>query len=407
MTGLGKQRISLAALAIALGSGAAAQGLPPLKVEFPDGSSAQFYGQINKGVLSYDDGRKTNSYGLVDNKNSSTRAGLRYSRSLGSDWTFGTRLEFEYAPFSTGDVSILNQSNGDWGFDNDNVRWIDFSFDREDIGKIFLGQGSMATDGVAEVDLSGTNVIGYSSVAESASAQFLRFRNLDQAIDTTDPANAGLTLDSREVIALGPTIGDTFANYDGSRRVRIRYDTPEFNGFSGSLSYGRNLLSSDSDRRNQDLIDVAARYGNTFGETVKVEAAVGYAWSADEGARRGGDIWTASGSALHKPTGLNFTAAAGYNSPNGGDNGTYWYTKLGLLRDFIDAGSTALAVDYYSGDSIDTNNDESESWGLMAVQKFDRLNTELWLTYRSYSYDAPDAAFDDGSAVFGGLRFRF
>jgi len=405
-----KYKVSLAsalALAATWSSLAGAQGLPPIRTEFADGSSLRLTGQVNKGVLSYDDGRETNSFGLVDNDNSSTRLSLRYNRPLSADWGFGTRLEIEYAPFSTDNVSILNQSNGDWGFDNDNIRWIDFSFDNETVGRISLGQGSMATDGAAEVDLSGTDVIGYSSVGDSAAAQFLRFRNLEDAIDTTDPDNADLTLDSDEVIELGPTIGDTFANFDGSRRVRVRYDTPEFNGFSGSLSYGRNLLSSDSDRRNQDLFDAALTYGGDFGEVVEFEAALGYAYSADEGSRRGGNIITASGSALHTPTGLNLTGATGYSDPNGGDSGNYWYAKVGLLRAFIDAGDTALAVDYYSGDSIDSDGDESESWGLMAVQNLDRFNTEIWLTYREYSYDDNDVAFEDGEAIFGGLRFRF
>lgn len=405
-----KYGVSLAsALAVAAtwSSVAAAQGLPQIRAEFPDGTSVRFTGHVNQGVLSYDDGRESNSYGLVDNANSSTRVGLRYNRPVGTDWDFGTRLEIQYAPFSTSNVSILNQNEGDWGFDNDNIRWIDFSFAREGTGRFSLGQGSMATDGAAEVDLSGTGVIGYSSVGDSASGQFLRFRDLDDAIDTTDPANADLTLDSDEVIELGPTIGDTFANFDGSRRVRIRYDTPEFNGFTGSFSYGRNLLSSDSDRRNQDLFDAALTYDGEFGEVVEFGAAVGYAYSADEGSRRGGNIITASGSALHTPTGLNFTGAVGYNDPNRGDSGNYWYAKLGLLRAFIAAGDTALAVDYYSGDSIDNDGDESESWGLMAVQNLDRFNTEIWLTYREYSYDDNDVAFEDGEAIFGGVRFRF
>jgi hypothetical protein len=36
-----------------------------------------FYGQINKGVLFYDDGRSSQTYGLVDNDSSSTRFGVR------------------------------------------------------------------------------------------------------------------------------------------------------------------------------------------------------------------------------------------------------------------------------------------------------------------------------------------
>ena len=38
---------------------AAAQGIPPIKMEFANGATLQVYGQINKGVLQYDDGEAT------------------------------------------------------------------------------------------------------------------------------------------------------------------------------------------------------------------------------------------------------------------------------------------------------------------------------------------------------------
>ena len=58
---------------------------------------------------------------------------------------------------------------------NGNIRKIDFTLEHDRYGKFWLGQGSMATDGVYEIDLSGTTVIDYSSVADSASAQIIRF----------------------------------------------------------------------------------------------------------------------------------------------------------------------------------------------------------------------------------------
>ena len=41
----------------------------------------------------------------------------------------------------------------------------------------------MATDGIYEMDLSGTTVIDYSSVADSASAQIIRFSDPDLDFD--------------------------------------------------------------------------------------------------------------------------------------------------------------------------------------------------------------------------------
>ena len=77
---------------LALAGGAAAQGLPPIEHQFPNGSVVTFYGQINKGILQYDDGQETESYGLIDNDNSGTRAGIRYTQEF-DGWTFENRNE--------------------------------------------------------------------------------------------------------------------------------------------------------------------------------------------------------------------------------------------------------------------------------------------------------------------------
>ena len=150
--------------------------------------------------------------------------GLRYKQDFGA-WHFENVNEVDYAPFSTDNTSIIHQSPNaeDWEYTNDNIRKLDFTLENDRYGKFWLGQGSMATDGIYEMDLSGTTVIDYSSVADSASAQIIRF------------SGPGLSFDES---LSGITIGNAFTNYDGPRRVRIRYDTPAFNGFTFAAAYG-------------------------------------------------------------------------------------------------------------------------------------------------------------------------
>jgi hypothetical protein len=224
----------------ALAGTAGAQGLPPLEREFTNGTTLRFYGQINKGILGYDDGIDTETYYVIDNNNSGTRFGFEYNQSFG-DWTFGNVNEFQYAPYSTGNINVIDDSpsSDDYEWSNDNIRKIDFSLEHDRFGKFSLGQGSMATDGVAEYDLSGTDVIAYSGVGDSASAQIIRF---------SDP-----TL----FFADSPQIGDAFQNYDGGRLARVRYDTPSFSGFSVAFAYGQDLLSSDDDER--DITSTTSR----------------------------------------------------------------------------------------------------------------------------------------------------
>ena len=366
----------------------AAQGLPPVEREFANGSTLQFYGQINKGILSYDDGREERTYGLIDNDNSGTRFGFLYTRDF-DEWTFQNVNEFSYAPFSTSNANLTDESPSfaDFEWSNDNIRKIDFTLDNERYGKFWAGQGSMATDGIAWIDLSGTDVIAYTGVADTAAGQILRFSDAALADD----------LD-------GPQIGDVFLNYNGDRRVRIRYDTPGYSGFVFAAAYGRNLLSDSSDIRDQNILDASINYGNDF-DAVEIAAGIGYSWTED-----GATVWSGSASALYSPTGINLTLAAG-SSDDDGDTATMWYGKVGLLRDFVDWGATAMSVDYYSGEDMNLSetvtSSDSTSWGLALVQNIDRANTELWLTYRSYEYDDDFASYDDGQAIFGGARFSF
>ncbi len=382
---------SAAALAFAAASGAGAQGLPPIEHTFPNGAELLFYGQINKGVLSYDDGIDTQSYGLIDNDNSSTRAGITYTQTFG-DWTFKNTNEIGYAPYSSSNADILNTSPSafDYEFTNANIRKLDFTFQNDSYGKFWLGQGSMATDGIQETDLSGTDVIAYSSVGDSAGGQIIRF------------SNPGLSFDES---LSDITVGQAFTNYDGPRRVRLRYDAPSFRNVTFAAAFGRNLLSDNSDVRDQNIFDASLTYADGFGD-FDVAAGLGYYWQEN-------DItsWGGSASGLHKPTGLNLTFGFGTGSPDDGPDGSWWYAKAGLLRDYVSWGSTALSLDYYSGDDFylagGATSSSSDSWGLALVQRIDPANTELWLTVRDYDYSDNVASYEDSQAIFGGARFKF
>jgi hypothetical protein len=348
---------------------------------FADGSSLRLYGWINYGILSFDDGRATDTYGPIDNANSPSRLGLTYTRPS-DGWTLGARVEVQNLFFSTCCVNQLNRSGDDFDFRRRDIRWIEANAAHPAFGRVSAGQGSMATDGITLVDFSGTNVVAYSSVGDSASGQFLRF---------DDPALP---------IAGAPQVGQVFRGFNGPRRVRLRYDTPAFGDFGAAIAYGRELLSTSSAIRDEDLVDVSLTYGATHGE-VEVGAGAGYFW--DRGDRR---TLSGSVSTLHTPTGLNATLAAAA-SDTGAHTESYWYAKLGLRHDLWPLGTTAASIDYYDGSDILRRGSDSTSWGLAVVQNVDAITSELWLTYRQYQYEDPTAAFLDASAVYGGIRWRF
>ena len=354
--------------------GAAAEGLKPIEYTLSDGTVIRFSGQLNMGVLHYDDGQDdfTN---FVDNDNSSSRVRFQILSTSG-DWKFESTLEAEYQPLASNVVSQLNEEP-DWDFPATNIRKAEVAFANEHFGKLWLGQGSMASDGTAEVDNSGTSVIAYSSLSDTAGGYFFRFAG-DDLSDIT--------------------VGSSFSNFDGlGRKLRVRYDTPTFHGFGLRTSYGEDALAG----LNNPLYDVAAVYGGEF-EQLDLDAAIGF--SRNEGSDT--DILSGSISGLHKPTGLSLTLAGG-REYNDSVEGRYGYVKLGYQHEFFDIGSTAFSVDYYFGNDIAAAGSDSASVGLAAVQNIDKYNLQLWALWRDYDYDDDNADYDNGQAVFGGAIFKF
>ena len=353
---------------------AVAEGLEPIQYTFADGTVIRFSGQLNMGILHYDDGQEdfTN---FVDNDNSSSRVRFQIFSPPG-DWTFESTLEAEYQPLASNVVSQLNDEP-DWDFPSTNIRKAEIAFANERFGKLWLGQGSMASDGTAEVDNSGTAIIAYSSISDTAGGYFFRL-DRDGLSDVT--------------------VGSATSNLDGlGRKLRVRYDTPTFQGFGLRTSFGQDALAD----RQDNLYDVAAVYSGEF-EDVDLDAAIGFA--RNEGTDT--DILSGSISGLHKPTGLSLTFASGREFSDNVE-GRYGYVKLGYQREFFDIGATAFSVDYYFGNDMAAAGSDSESVGLAAVQNIDDYNLQLWALWRDYSYDDQAGGYENGQAIFGGALFKF
>ncbi len=231
----------------------------------------------------------------------------------------------------------------------------------------------MATDGVAENDLSGTSLVMYSSVPDTAGG--FVFRDKSGAFS-------------------GITIGSRFSNLDGGRRGRVRYDTPEFSGFIVSAGYGTEILESGNDT---NYADVALKYSADITD-FKIQAAIGYAHTDNEDASDFNNT-IGSFSVLHT-SGFNGTVAAGDQDNNGG---SYVYGKLGYQTSWFSIGKTAVSVDYYSGNDFGNDGLDSSAWGIGGVQNFDNLNLEVYVAYRDYDLDANK----DASSVLVGARWKF
>ena len=161
-------RTTPALIAVLLAS-TAGSALAEFRYDLDGGGSVLLYGQFDPAYLIFDDG--VDSYGnLVDNVNSNSRFGLDFTQQYGEN-TF--RFNFESAfgfRGSAGVSQVFKVDEFDW--DRTNIRKVDFSLKTPMYGTFYVGQGSMATDGVAESDLSGTTLVTYSSISDTASQTF-------------------------------------------------------------------------------------------------------------------------------------------------------------------------------------------------------------------------------------------
>ena len=332
------------------------------------------YGQIDRAVLYSDNGDSKDLYS-VDNANSNTRMGFNAGVDTASGWLVGGRIEYGLVSNAS---DAVNQNNTHDATDTlIKNRWAEMSFKHDTYGKVSLGKGSSATDGTAEVDLSGTDVAGYASIADTAGGM--------------------LWHDSSTNTLSGTQIGDVFNDFDGLGRTdRVRYDTPSYAGFSlaGSGSSG-------------DAWDGALRYNRKFGET-KVVAAFGAASPGDLQGEAVDMQYSGSASVL-LPMGLNATVSGGVRDlkDSNRDDPTNWYAKIGYKTSFYSAATTAFSIDYGQAENLAQDDDKGKTWAVTAVHDIAEWGTEFYLTYRNHELDRNDTDFDDINVVMAGARLKF
>jgi len=306
-------------------------------------------GQINRALNIANDGRSTQLY-HVDNDTSNSRIRLVGTAGINGDLTLGTRIEVAVAPDESSKVSQSNQAPGDYF----NQRWTELSLTSVRYGKLSLGKGDTASNTTAEADLSKTDVVQYSSVADIASGMLFRERQ-----------------GAHQLTAL--KISDAFKSGDGlSRLSRLRYDTPTLYGFRLAGSVATNQQS-----------DMALFWGGA-GYGFKASGAFAV---ANPKLAASDLLYDGSLSLLHTASGLNLTVSGALLDHLRTNDRTNLYIKLGWIANLTSQGYTAFGADYTRSRHVAAEGDKGYSLGAAVVQSFERLATELYLQYRIYSLD--------------------
>ena len=325
---------------------------------------AKLSGQINRALMWADNGKDTSVLN-VDNDNSSTRFSFTGSEEVSDTVKVGVVWETEYQSNASNNVDVGQDDDGTSAF---NDRKLEAYF-VVPFGKISIGQGDGAANGTSEEDLSGTSVIMYSGVNDTAES--IQFRDKNDTPITK--------------------VGSTRSNFDGlSRNDRLRYDTPNFGGATFSVS-----------GTNGDAYELAARYSADFDGFGKITTAIGY---VDANNRTDPEYTQIGGSVswLHT-SGINLTVSSGTRDiDDTSRNPVNYYGKLGYKFDIH-----AIAVEYGMTEDLAQKKDESKNYGLAYVIT-PWNGVEFYGAYRTYMLDRDGTSnIEDIRQVMLGTRVKF
>lgn len=333
-------------------------------------------GQVNKALLFADDGNTSRKM-IVDNPAASTRINFSAEAPVTADFSFGAQHEAE---IPTNNASVVTlQGNGDYNQASRSfvARKSEVMMTHKRFGKLSLGQGSTATDGVIEADLSNTAVSGNYADSALVGAAILFY-------------NSGTKTTSGS-----PAVGDVFNTLNGGNEDRVRYDTPTFAGFTGSVAGVSGGAS-----------DAALAYSGKIG-AFELAATVGY-YNSNSISTTVDHRLSGSASVLHS-SGLSLTVAGGKQEFKAAsrDNGTSLYGKLGYTAKIFGVGPTNFGIDYGVYDDYGQNGDEAKTYSIGAVQQFESIGSQVYILGKVYELDRTATSYDDIKLVMTGIRVAF
>jgi predicted porin len=305
--------------------------------------SLKISGWVNEQVLAWDDGRESNVY-VGNNDQERSRFKFSGEAKIDKDWSAGYTLEIGVR---TTRSSTYRQDNdegtGAVGLD---VRKSSWFIKSKTYGSLTVGRDGSATYHLLD-DANITNTRYYADAESLPTVGIAGF-----FVTTGLGTSSNLTWSSIMSRASNNSPGN------GERPDIIRYNTPEFAGFSAVAAYGKD-----------DMWDAALVYSKEHGD-FKLAFRVGYAEYTDEnnnhcfgpnGTTVGQKCREFGGSAtvMHTPTGLFVYGAYGQKEdnrdqlaglPTVDDEDQLYYVQAGIEKKWNPLGTTTIFATYRHDD---------------------------------------------------------
>ncbi len=369
-------------------------------------------GQVNTGVMAWDDGISSDIY-IVDNANSRSAFQFDGTAKINPNLTAGFQMVIGLATGSRSHQISQDDDDAQAGDSTLGVELANWFLRHDQLGELRVGRLNTASAGTTTVDLGGAGVVANAQIGLWQRAFFLN--------DNGDRSDGGLWTD---------VLGGGTINISGlSRGNAVSYTTPTFGGFSLQAAYGEDTQW-----------DVAARYAGEF-SGFRVAAAASYGKNlagADDvsqsiqGVATGPEPtkWQGSASVLHVASGLFLTGAYARTDLDvvGRPDVSLWYVQGGISQNWTGLGKTVVYGEYarvndgitgLDSDGFDSDgvvqgavlSSEANVWGIGIVQHIDAAAMELFLAYRMYSAEHTTATsavdYEDFSVIMSGARIKF
>jgi len=340
--------------------------------------SASFGGHVNRLVSIDDDGDSTD---LHTSDAGASMSRIRFQGSAKSE-SLTTKAYIEVR--ARGANSSSNVGTG--GAQTLSMRHSYLSLSNS-MGTLVLGGTNPAGDlnGIGTADFSGANWWGVDK-------------------DSLNPGGAnnfvvtGRTAGGQEDGGLGTTVSPMHTFTSGRGGV-IRYDTPDFNGFSGSVGLKG---GGDAAEEPSASIGYSADYDGT-----KVAAGYGYT------SRAGNDTtyknWQSASVAMELASGINASVMYGRknNKVSGAIDPTLWSFGVGYDMNVVDAGPTSLGLTYQQQDDGLVVNDDLKWYGLNVSQSLGDYGTDVYGGVSRAEYSRTGTNYEDITSGWVGVRVKF
>ena len=363
--------------------------------------SVTISGWVTQQVLGWDDSINSDAYVGTSLNDLGDRLHFDGAAKINADWSAGFSLRLDITG-ANGFVQDANNDNGGAGPPGslNSYWWIK----SENLGRISVGRQSHASDDTW-VDLSGAGSI---FAANLVIFDGQNFQLVPEGTGTRAKARWG---DLATCYTTGVGI---FADCGGDRTNSVRYDTPTWQGFVLSTSWGED-----------DMWDVALRHSGEFGA---FKTAMGIAFQNNKDNRSNAitetDYWQANFAVIHTPTGIFGSVHYGHEEPDGFKEADQLYLKAGIRASLNPLGATVFYGEYGqdddmfsglvggavfsgvtdicdgfagTGGAIDTacgggavveaTGSEFRRFGFGVVQEIDAASMAVWLKYKNYSAD--------------------